>query len=103
MKYENDGLSSLVDCARQIPEPLLASSVPNLHFEAKPVQHKCFDFEVDADGCYVRHLVLGVDVPEQDISLADRGVTDDSNLGKGIEWLFIGVGLEGRHPIVQIL
>lgn len=58
-------------------KPLLACSVPYLHFNFDTVNRNCFDFEIDADGCNMGHFVFLINIAEEDISFADCSISDD--------------------------
>lgn len=61
-------------------ETLLTSSIPDLHFDFDAIDIDCFDFEVYADGGHMRHLILFIDITQQDVGLTDCSVPDDDQL-----------------------
>ena len=58
-------------------ESLLACGVPYLHLDFDSIDIDGLDFKVDANGGDMRHLVLLVDVSEENVSFSDRSVSDD--------------------------
>lgn len=86
---EDDAGSPLVVGLSDGLEPLLAGGVPDLHFDFDAVDIDGLDLEVDADGGDVRHLVLLVDVAQQDVGLPHCRVPDDHQLHQVVVLLLV--------------
>jgi hypothetical protein len=84
-------LGSLVDSTSEVAETLLASSVPYLKFEFVAININKFYFKVDADSGDMVEVDLGVDVAQENVGFADRGVTDQGQFGH----LVVGLALFG--------
>lgn len=59
--YQNDSSCAFVVCFGDGLEPLLTSSIPNLHLDLRAVTIDCLDLEIDPNGRDVGHLVLLID------------------------------------------
>ena len=87
--YQDDTSCSLVISLSDGFEAFLASGIPNLHFDLNALDVNSFDFEVHADGGHVGHLVLLVDVPQQNVRLAHRRVPDYHQLHQVVVFLLV--------------
>jgi hypothetical protein len=74
-KHHSSGtlVISLSDCL----ESLLASSVPNLHFDLDIVDINGFNFEIYANRGDVGNFVLLIGVAQKNVGFTDSGVADD--------------------------
>ena len=77
--YENDSRWAFVVGFGDIPESVLPSRVPDLHFDLGCVHCQGFYLEIDPDSWGVGGPVEVVSVPEQDVGLSDCGVADDDH------------------------
>lgn len=75
--YEDDAGCVLVVGLGDCLEALLTGGIPQLEFEAAPVDLKGFVFEVDADCCEVARSVFALGETNQDVGFADGRITKD--------------------------
>lgn len=77
--HENNALSTLVVCCGYILEPILASCVPNGHFESNVTNLKNFHLKVNSNGGSVDSSELLLSKSKENIGFSNCGISNDYN------------------------
>lgn len=80
---------TFVICFRNSFEPLLSSSIPNLHFYFDPLHWDGLDFKVNSNGSDMRHLIFLVYVSKQYIGFSHRTVSNNYYFHEVVKFLLV--------------
>lgn len=81
-------------------KPLLPGSIPDLHFNFNAINVKCFDLKIDTNGSNMGHLILLVNIAQQNIGFSYCWIADDDYLNEIIVFLLLA---SSSHWLLQLI